>query len=181
MSTPPERAAIGDQGPPATPGEQLFEHLLEIHAMLRRELATVRDLASRAAAGAEAGAVRDEVRSLQSTSPLWRLRINCLYYCRFVHGHHTLEDHQLFPALRRSDPALGATVDRLEDDHRRVAEHTDETEAAAEALVADESLEARRRVVAALTALADDLLAHLEFEEHAIGPAMRAWRELPIG
>jgi hemerythrin-like domain-containing protein len=99
--------------------------------------------------------------------------VNCLHYCRFVHGHHRLEDVALFPALRRADPDLGPVVDRLEGDHRRVAEQLDELEAA----VAGDD---RDRVVLALDELAAHLLAHLELEEESIGPALRRMDKHPL-
>jgi hemerythrin-like domain-containing protein len=116
---------------------------------------------------------------LQTHSPLWKLRVNCLYYCRFVHGHHGLEDVALFPALRRSDPALGPVVDKLEADHRKVSDHLDEVEAAADALVRLDTFENREGVVNGLRAVAEHLLAHLDYEEQAITPALREWTQWP--
>jgi hemerythrin-like domain-containing protein len=120
----------------------------------------------------------EQVRSLAANGPLWALKVNCLHYCRFVHGHHRLEDVALFPALREADPDIGPLVDRLEDDHRRVAEQLDEVEASVGALNGDER--ERGRVVDALNALADDLLAHLEREEGGIGPALRRLDRHPL-
>ena len=125
--------------------------------------------------------VKTEIASLESHSPLWKMRVNCLYYCRFVHHHHTLEDHMLFPALRRADPDLEPVVDRLEADHRRVADYCDEVVAAADGLAADDTPAGRRRVVEALNGLADHLLAHLAYEEEAISPTLRGWDRWPVG
>ena len=84
-----------------------------MHSMLRRDLSIVRGLADRVEAGLPPAELRSELRSLETTGPLWQLRVNCLQYCRFVHGHHRLEDIALFPAIRRSDSGLGGVVDRL--------------------------------------------------------------------
>jgi len=101
------------------------------------------------------------------------LRASCLHYCRFVHGHHRLEDIALFPALRAADPDIAPVVDRLEADHRVVAAQLEEIEAA----VAGGEQE---RVIAALDALADHLLEHLAFEEENIGPTLRRMDRHPL-
>ena len=67
-------------------------------------------------------------------------------------------------------------VDRLEGDHRLVAEQLDELEAAAAALGED----GRERVVEALNVLGEHLLAHLALEEESIGPALRRMDRHPL-
>ena len=104
--------------------------------------------------------------------------MNCLRYCAFVHEHHTNEDVALFPAVRRSAPQLGATVDRLESDHRVVAGLLDEIEAAARDL--DGAAAARGRLVEALGTLSAHLLEHLAFEEEALAPVLASWKAWPF-
>ena len=87
--------------------------------------------------------------------------MNCLHYCRFVHGHHHLEDVALFPALRRADPDIVPVVDRLEGEHRVVSEQLDEVEAAAAALGED----GRARVVTRSTRSRRRCARHRPFEE----------------
>jgi hypothetical protein len=154
-------------------GEAFFKELLWVHGMIRQDLETVRALAARVAEGLPADEIAAEVGALKANGPLWALKVNCLHYCRFVHGHHGLEDVALFPALRRAEPDLGPVVDRLEGDHRRVAEQLDELEAAV-------SGDDRDRVVLALDVLAAHLLAHLELEEESIGPALRRMDRHPL-
>jgi hypothetical protein len=154
-------------------GEAFFEELLWVHGMIRQDLETVRALAARVGDGLPAAEVAAELSTLKANGPLWALKVNCLHYCRFVHGHHRLEDVALFPALRRAEPELGPIVDRLEGDHRRVAEQLDELEAA---VAADE----RDRIVLALDELAAHLLAHLQLEEESIGPALRRMDTHPL-
>ncbi len=111
-------------------GEAFYEELLWVHGMLRQELELVRSLAARVADGLPADELRVEVAALKANGPLWALKVNCLHYCRFVHGHHRLEDVALFPALRAADPDIAPVVDRLEADHRVVAAQLEEIEAA---------------------------------------------------
>ena len=191
-------------------GEALFAELLWVHRMIRGDLATVRRLAGEVLAGLPAEQVRAGVAALATSGPLWSLRMNCLYYCRFEHAHHDGESHLLFPAVRASHPELAAVVDRLEADHVAVARLLDEIEAAADGLVGrgttgggttgggtagstagstsdgtagDDGGDAaaRRRVVDALTALADRLLVHLDYEEEQLGPVLRTWDGWPFG
>jgi hemerythrin-like domain-containing protein len=80
---------------------------------------------------------------------------------------------------RRSSPALGLIVDRLEAEHRPISTHLDEVEAAADDLVGHDSAVARTRVVEALRAVAEHLLAHLDYAEQAITPTLQEWDRWP--
>ena len=162
-------------------GEALYQDLLWVHGLLRQDLATVERLAAEVAGGAAADEVVAGVRALETTGPLWRLRASCLHYCRFVHHHHRLEDRALFPELRRTNPSLGPVVDRLQEDHRRVAGLLEDVEAAAESLDGEDTPAARASVATALEALAGHLLAHLELEETSIAETLRRWEPLPDG
>lgn len=162
------------------PAEGVLRELLWVHAMIRRDLETVCDLARRVSDGATVTEVRNTIRGLQTEGPLWKLRVNCIYYCRVVHAHHSLEDVHLFPAVRRADPALAAVVDRLEADHLKISDHLDAVEAATRNLGDADGPPERERLVAALDGLAEHLLAHLSFEEAAIGPILSQWRQWPV-
>ena len=86
-------------------GRATYEMLLSVHAKIRRDLERVELLAERAAGGVPAEEIRREVNELRRDSMLWRLQVDCLHYCRFVHMHHGAEDHQFFPELRETNPA----------------------------------------------------------------------------
>lgn len=168
-----------EEGRPIAPGEGLVQELLWVHGIIRRDLETVRRLAAEVMAGAPPEEITVEVRRLESNSPLWQMKVNCLYYCRLVHHHHTNEDQLLFPVLRRSNPALNPVVDRLEADHRRVADFCDEVTATARELARTDTIDGRKRIVAALDGLSDHLLAHLSYEEEQISPTLRTWSSWP--
>ncbi|HTE59982.1 MAG TPA: hemerythrin domain-containing protein [Solirubrobacteraceae bacterium] len=160
-------------------GRALFEELRWVHGMIRRDLEVVERLARSVLSGLPADAVQSEIGELQTSSPLWQLKVNCLHYCRFVHLHHNLEDTAFFPTLRAANPALGPVVDKLEADHRTVADLLDEIEEAAARLGRDDCAAARRRVADGLDALGVQLLAHLDYEEQHAGPTIRRltnWR-----
>ncbi|RKR87837.1 hemerythrin HHE cation binding domain-containing protein [Micromonospora pisi] len=161
------------------PGEHLVKELKWIHGVLRRDLNQLRRLADEVSRGASANRVQATVRSLQTRSPLWQLRVNCLSWCRLVHGHHGNEDVRIFPALRRSNPALIPAVNRLEADHRRISDLLDQVEALAKLLASDDRPETRKRLILALNDVRGGLLAHLDLEEATIIPTVRRWRDWP--
>jgi hemerythrin-like domain-containing protein len=154
----------------AVPGEALVRQLKWAHDLIRRDLATVRALAEAVTGGLPAQDAQAVLRSL---------RIDCVRQCQMIHLHHSLETADLFPALRRSNPALGPVVDKLEADHRDVSVHLAAVEAASEELAQDPGAEVRHRLVQALQALAADLLTHLDFEEEQISPTLRTWDRWP--
>jgi iron-sulfur cluster repair protein YtfE (RIC family) len=154
-------------------GKALFEELLWVHRVLRRDLDTVERLAREVAGGMSGADLEAELRELKTAGPLWQLKVSCLRYCRFVHMHHNAEDVLLFPVLREADPSIAPVVDRLEADHLRVSDLLDTVEAAAERLTAEEHGDARERVVLGLDELHGHLLEHLDFEELQAGPVIR--------
>ena len=160
---------------------RLVEELRWIHGIIRHDLGVIRELAERIRAGAEASEVRQEISLLKTTSPLWQLKVNCLYYCRLVHSHHNGEDAHLFPALRRANPALNPIVDKLEADHRKVSEYLDVVESASNDLVVLDTASSRHELVEALAALADHLIVHLDYEEENISPTLAQWTHWPFG
>jgi hypothetical protein len=154
-------------------GRALFEELLWVHSIIRRDLKVVEQLAADVAEGLDGEAVQDALGELKTAGPLWQLKVNCLRYCSHVHAHHGAEDVLLFPWLRAADPAIGQVVDRLEADHARVSDLLDAVEAAARALTDDDGGGARERVVDGLRELHVHLLEHLDYEEANAGPTMR--------
>jgi iron-sulfur cluster repair protein YtfE (RIC family) len=98
-----------------------------------------------------------------------------------VHSHHHAESILLFPALRRTNPALNPVVDKLEADHASVSDLLGEVETAARELSGAEDPAARARLTQALQQLSADLLAHLQYEEDHISDTLRTWSDWPFG
>ena len=165
--------------PETARGRAIYRMLLAVHAGIRRDLETVEGLAAQAADGLDASELREQLDDLKGSSFLWRLQIDCLRYCSFVHAHHNAEDGGFFPELREVNPAINPVIDRLQADHRRVSDDLDAVEAAARALVGDESPQARRAVVDALGALGENLLAHLDYEERSLESTVRRLPDSP--
>jgi hypothetical protein len=159
-------------------GRALYDELLLTHGAIRRDLNTLQRLAEAVMSGLDPSDMHAEAHRLETTGPLWQLKVNCLRYCRFVNGHLDLEDTSWLPSLLRADPSLGPVIERLDDEHRRIAVELAEVAGAAAALTDADSGDTRRRVIEALNALADDLTEHLAYEELSIGPTLRRVRYL---
>jgi len=160
-------------------GRATYEMLLAVHAKIRRDLERVEWLAEKARDGLPAEEIRRELHELKRGSMLWRLQVDCLRYCRFVHMHHNAEDREFFPELRETNPEIGPVIDRLQGDHRRVSDDLDAVEAAANALSDDESPQAREAIVVALRTVAENLLEHLEYEELSLEATVLRLGESP--
>jgi hypothetical protein len=143
--------------------------------MIRRDLVVVQRLAADVGGGLPGDEAAAAIAALETGSPVWQLKVNCLQYCRFVHMHHHGESAMLFPRLRQANPALGPVVDKLEADHARVSDLLDEVSAAALELTGTEAEGTRKRLVDALDGLASELLAHLDYEEENISGTLRTW------
>ncbi|GAA3448159.1 nitroreductase/quinone reductase family protein [Planomonospora venezuelensis] len=123
-----------------------------IHDAFRRELALIRKEV--AASGPGLGA---------------QLRINCLTLCQGLHHHHTNEDAGMFSALAGQRPDLAPVLDRLGEEHQRVAVLLDELQKAVSAEGADP-----QAVLSEVERLAGELEAHLAYEEEQLIPVLDA-------
>jgi alkanesulfonate monooxygenase SsuD/methylene tetrahydromethanopterin reductase-like flavin-dependent oxidoreductase (luciferase family) len=143
------------------------QHLVDIHDGLRADLERLRDVIVQVATGEEqAHRARNLVNELTLRQNNWTLGAYCAQYCRFVTGHHTLEDRSVFPHLRRADPALGPVLDRLEEEHRVIHEVLEGVDRALVELVAGTAgTDVAQRAVDLLT---DTLLSHLAYEEREL-------------
>ena len=148
--------------PETVRGRMIYNLLLAVHGHIRGDLERVERLAAQTLDGMPAEELRQELDDIKRNGTLWRLRIDCLRYCRFVHSHHHAEDAGFFPELREANPDINPVIDKLQSDHRRVSDDLDAVEAAANALETDDGVEARKAVVDTLQGLADNLLAQID-------------------
>ncbi len=88
-----------------------------VHAMIRDDLAALRELAAAVADGLSPKHALSTVDGMATNGALWQLRAGCFRHCHFVELHHRLESGYLFPELRRIEPSLAAVVERLDADH----------------------------------------------------------------
>jgi hypothetical protein len=93
-----------------------------------------------------------------------------LWMMHFLHVHHTGEDVGLWPLVRSKNPAAGDLLDRMDEDHRRIAPAITAVEDAARAYQDDPS--AREGFLEALSELRAVLLSHLAREEREMMPVV---------
>ncbi|MGW6458182.1 nitroreductase/quinone reductase family protein [Streptomyces sp. NPDC055078] len=138
-------------GPPNIPAaKSMGEAVKLIHDGFRRELRLIRKEITESGPGLGA-----------------QLRINCLTLCQGLHHHHTAEDSAMFPALGSRYPELAPVLDRLGEEHRKIASLMEElrqtlSTPAAEPLV----------VLPEVERLTDALERHLTYEEEQIIPLL---------
>jgi alkanesulfonate monooxygenase SsuD/methylene tetrahydromethanopterin reductase-like flavin-dependent oxidoreductase (luciferase family) len=146
-------------------------HLVEVHDGLRAELTRLRDIVEQVVAGEEqAHRARNLINELTMRQNNWTLGAYCAQYCRFVTGHHGLEDRSVFPHLRRSEPGLTPVLDRLEAEHVVIHDVLEQLDEALVGLVSGASGSAELQRVVDL--LSTTLLDHLSYEEDELVPAL---------
>ncbi|PVE10222.1 nitroreductase/quinone reductase family protein [Streptomyces scopuliridis] len=156
------------------PGEirGFADKLVQIHGWLRAQLRHIQaetdaHFAARAAHGGSGEPPAPEI-GLQ-------LRQHCLAFCQFLTFHHTSEDAYTFPALADRHPHLRDALDWLGEEHRTLARVKD----ALLALLADLTTADPERFRAELARLSAELVAHLDYEEESLLPALSEIRWPP--
>lgn len=86
-----------------------------------------------------------------------------LWLLDFLHHHHEGEDDVLWPEMLRRDPAIGELLERMDADHRAIADPITELETAARALI--DGTGSAEQAVRAIDNLRAPLLPHLALEE----------------
>lgn len=129
------------------------------HHGLRRDLARFAVALEELPPGdaSKAGLLRDEWQSYRNT----------------LHGHHQMEDARVFPHLTSQQQALGAVIDRLSADHRKIDPLLERGDQAFAALP---DASAAKALIAELRGLLGD---HLALEEAEVVPFLRGAREFP--
>lgn len=151
------------------PGEDVSagHHLVEVHDHLRDELALLRELVVEVAGGTvTASAARSHIATMTLRQDRGSLGSRCAAYCRVLNLHHTAEDRQVFPHLRRFDPRLTPVLDRLSEEHLVIDDVLERVDRALVAFVAGPEGTAELRD--AVDLLAEALLSHLSYEEQEL-------------
>ncbi len=149
------------------------EHLREIHDHLRDNMVTLGKLIERANAGTvSADEIAAETGDLAMVANYRRFGNLCGQYCQFVHTHHSIEDHHLFPTLAMQGPAFKAIAERLTAEHVVVHELLERLVDALNALAAEPSQTRFEDTKTVYQALERVLLSHLGWEEEAMGDAL---------
>jgi hypothetical protein len=87
-----------------------------------------------------------------------------------LHRHHTGEDEQVWPEVRRRESSAGPLLDEMDADHRRIAEPIKEIEEIGPSFSA--GTVSAPEMLAALARLEEALLPHLAREEREMMPVV---------
>ncbi|MFI6296352.1 nitroreductase/quinone reductase family protein [Nonomuraea sp. NPDC050790] len=135
-------------GPP--PASSFGEALRMIHDAFRRELVLIRKEIAESGPGLGA-----------------QLRVNCLTLCQGLHIHHSHEDRGLFPAVSAQHPELAEVMDRLRDEHEKVAALL----ARLQEVISGENVDSPS-VLKEVEELASAVEQHLDYEEEQLIPVL---------
>ena len=92
----------------------------------------------------------------------------------FLHDHHKAEDDGLWPVVRERNPAAAELLASLEADHQRIAPAIGPLVAAGKQYAATTTDGPREALVAAIDALSEVLLPHLDREVNEAMPVVSA-------
>ncbi|MFC9998603.1 hemerythrin domain-containing protein [Nocardia sp. NPDC127526] len=147
----------------------MIDDLRAVHDSLRRDIAVLdRALTLLDDSTADPSAVPTMISGLTIAQFEWQLRVNCETYCNILTGHHSLEDHRMFPVMLRRFPELAPAIERLYKEHEAVVGLITATSSAARDLGTGHPAVTRARRT--IETLRDHLLAHLAFEEETLFP-----------
>ncbi|MFE1175681.1 nitroreductase/quinone reductase family protein [Streptomyces sp. NPDC058773] len=137
-------------GPPNIRAASAGAALKAVHDGFRRELALIRQ--EIAASGPGLGA---------------QLRVNCLALCQGLHNHHTGESAGMFPMLGRHHPELAPALERMEQEHEKLAVLL----AALQEVISTEDADLQR-VLSEVERLTKEVEDHLVYEEEQLIPLL---------
>ncbi|RXS86054.1 nitroreductase family deazaflavin-dependent oxidoreductase [Streptomyces sp. TM32] len=137
-------------GPPNIAATSPGAALKAVHDGFRRELDLIRK--EIAASGPGLGA---------------QLRMNCLTFCQGLHNHHTGEDAGMFPMLGRHHPELAPALERMRQEHEKLALLLHELQGVISAKDADP-----QRVLTEVERLTGEVENHLTYEEEQLIPVL---------
>ncbi|WP_329520758.1 nitroreductase/quinone reductase family protein [Spirillospora sp. NBC_01491] len=143
----------------------LADKIMEAHAHLRSQLRHIRSEteAHFAARAAHQGPGEPPAPGLGL-----QIRQHCLAFCDALEFHHRGEDAHIFPALGAHHPQLRGALEQIREEHREVARIKD----GLQALLADIGSADPGRFRTKLERMAQELTAHLDYEEESLLPVL---------
>jgi hemerythrin-like domain-containing protein len=96
------------------------------------------------------------------------------FYRGALHGHHTIEDTQIFPGLKEKHEAIASVIDQLLEDHHKIDPLLERGDVVFAGLP-----KTRAEAVAVISELAALLDTHLETEEAGIVSFLRDMKAFP--
>ncbi|MEU9485304.1 nitroreductase/quinone reductase family protein [Streptomyces decoyicus] len=135
-------------GPPNIRADSPGAALKAVHDGFRQELALIRKEIAESGPGLGV-----------------QLRVNCLALCQGLHNHHTGEDAGMFPMLGRHHPELAPALERMQQEHEKLAVLLDALQQAISTEGADPG-----SVLSEVERLTEEVERHLAYEEEQLIP-----------
>ncbi|BDH13603.1 nitroreductase/quinone reductase family protein [Streptomyces hygroscopicus] len=135
-------------GPPNIRADSPGAALKAVHDGFRRELALIRKEIAESGPGLGV-----------------QLRVNCLALCQGLHNHHTGEDAGMFSMLGRHHPELAPALERMQQEHEKLAVLL----AALQQAISTESADPGS-VLSEVERLTEEVERHLTYEEEQLIP-----------
>lgn len=142
-------------------GVRMYDELIAVHTIMRRGAILVADSLGRLATGAPV-----DVATVVAVAR-WQ--------AEFVHHHHTSEDEQFWPVLRRLFPDAVAQLDELTEEHEQLDTHLRRLTTAIDSIAKGTGDRSQQRAFAvgvcaveaqpASEMVRDSLISHLDSEE----------------
>jgi hemerythrin-like domain-containing protein len=129
------------------------------HHAFRRDLRCFSRALSKVAAG--------------DTSRVEALRNEWQWYHGALHGHHGMEDGNVFPGMQKEHPELAATIERLSSDHHKIDPILERGDRAFAELPKTDA------AIGVVNELIELLEPHLALEEAEIVPFLRQAKAFP--
>jgi alcohol dehydrogenase class IV len=151
-----------------------LQRLLDVHATIRSDLASLRRAVDALTEDRPATEAARQLGELSFRQPgWWALRRFCAEFCGFIHEHHSVENAVVFPTVLEfagDRPEVRAAVQRLRAEHERLSAYVDDAERALAALPGDAA--AKATAVSAMAALYEHLEVHLAYEEESLAAVL---------
>ena len=147
--------------------------LAQFHAMHLRELARVHRAMEQVFVGNGTGEqLLTTITSMQMVSNMRLFGNLCGAACEILTGHHSIEDHYVFPRLKGHSAALDKVVERLQSEHLTIHELIVRLETAARELVNTPGSASAGTLRDAFRRLETFVISHFGYEQTELEEAL---------
>lgn len=147
--------------------------LAQFHAMHLRELERVdRAMAQVFAGNGSADTLLATISSMQMISNMRLFGNLCGAACDILTGHHSIEDHYVFPRLKGHSQALDKVVERLKAEHLVIHQLIVRLESAAHGLIDNPGTSSAISLRAAFIELKSFVVSHFGYEQTELEEAL---------
>lgn len=154
--------------------------LAMIHRLYLQQMGEVRQVMEEVARGeSEAERLGKAVSSMQMVHNYQVFGTLCGRQCAALALHHTIEDHEIFPALAGRSEGLRRVIERLQAEHRVIHELLERLQAHAGEMMREPGAATLARLRESFEALETAIISHFGYEQEELEEALGYWN-IPI-